>query len=193
MNSTNDFRPLADTDRDKALQIFADGFKDLQARNHKENENVLSRQVDRTRAMLADPTAYILGCYEDEELIGFAALTRPNEIIQHYLAKTDLSVPADIREIQSIYVRADKQGQGYGRALIQGLLEELEKKAEAVFCTDAAFKTSQQYWTEIIGTPTNRNEDYWGQGEPHMIWFARTERILDDLHDPYRPTMYTGY
>ena len=193
MTAKNEFRPLAEQDKAEALQIFRDGFADLQARNDKVNESVQNREAENMKALLDDHSASFWGCYEDDTFIGFAALTRPNAIIQHYLSTSEVNTPADIREVRLIYVKKEWQGQGYGRALVNTLLNELEKEGASYFCTDAGYKTSQAYWTELIGTPTKGIKDYWGKNEPHMIWIARTERVLDDLHDPYRPTENTRY
>ncbi len=194
MVEKKNYRPLAEQDKPEVIRIFSEGFASLLDRNNKSDEEIYQREVEGTKALLDDKTAEIWGCYENGNIIGFAALARPNAIIQHYLTtNTELKLPTNIREVRSIYVDQKEQGKGYGRALLQALLQELENKGEHVFCTDAGFKTSQTYWTEIIGTPTKRIEDFWGKGEPHMIWIARTERVIDDLHDPYRPMIQTRY
>lgn len=188
-----EYRPLAQEDRAEALELFKLAYANLQERNNKVDAQILDRQTHAMKSLLEDTSASFWGCYEDDKLVGFAALTQPNAIIHHYLSTSDVKVPANIREVRSIYVYPDRQGEGKGRALIQALLTELESKGEEVFCTDGGYKTSQVFWTELIGSPTKKIENHWGEGEPHMIWIARTERVLDELHDPYRPTENTGY
>lgn len=193
MTVTTEFRPLTPQDKAAAMELFEVAFANLQERNNRVNEKVREAQAAEMSSLLDDPSASFWGYLEDDKLIGFAALTRPNAVISHYLSTTSLNVPAGIREVRSIYVYPDRQGKGNGRALIQTLLSQLEKEGDTIFCTDAGYPSSQQFWTELIGTATKRMDDYWGEGQAHMIWIARTERVLDDLHDPYRPTENTRY
>ena len=83
MTPNTEFRLLETKDHAEAIELYKDGFANLQKRNNKENEHVKEREADKITSLLNDASADFWGYFEDGELVGFAALTRPNAVIEH--------------------------------------------------------------------------------------------------------------
>lgn len=77
---------------------------------------------------------------------------------------------AGVKEIGSVFVHPELQGQGIGSEMFKLALQVLKAGGETHYCLDSGYKTAQRMWQRKLGEPTYCLKDFWGEGGDHMIW-----------------------
>ncbi|NLG81973.1 MAG: GNAT family N-acetyltransferase [Bacilli bacterium] len=85
-----------------------------------------------------------------------------------------------IGELGSIYILPEYENQGIASKLIKEMIKILENMGVTTFCLDCGLKRAQQKWLKKFGTPYKIFEDYWGKGNPHMIWLCQVADFKGD-------------
>ena len=85
---------------------------------------------------------------------------------------------ADVGELGSLYVLPAYQGRGVGTALIQAMMNHLEKLGVEFFSLDCGLKRAQKIWVHKFGEPYVIAQDYWGQDAHHMVWLCRVSDFV---------------
>lgn len=81
----------------------------------------------------------------------------------------------DVGELGSLYVLPQLQNRGIGSALIRSMAEWLDRQGIEQFCLDSGYKRAQQRWLQKFGEPYVTAQDYWGPGNPHMVWLCKVK------------------
>lgn len=104
---------------------------------------------------------YFLILEKEGSIIGSAALGKPSPLIVDYLPQLKSSI-----ELGSVFIHPDYQGMGYGKKLLEKILENVE-----TYCLDSGYKRAQKIWTHMFGQPCYIVKDLWGIGSDHYIWY----------------------
>nr|WP_090237541.1 GNAT family N-acetyltransferase [Fictibacillus solisalsi] len=103
---------------------------------------------------------------DKNKIIGTIACGPANELI---LSGTN-GVLKDCLEIGTVFVHPAYQKQGVGSALLSHLIRDMREKGIIRYCLDSGYKQAQNVWRNKLGEPSYFMEDYWGEGNHHMIW-----------------------
>ncbi|HEL2030490.1 MULTISPECIES: GNAT family N-acetyltransferase [Bacillota] len=76
----------------------------------------------------------------------------------------------NLYEIGTVFVRPDYQGQGIGNLLLNAMIQELQCKGIKEFCMDSGYSNAQKIWRKRFGEPEYFLENYWAEGQHHLIW-----------------------
>ena len=76
----------------------------------------------------------------------------------------------NLYEIGTVFVRPDYQGQGIGNLLLKAMIQTLQNKGIREFCIDSGYFNAQKIWRKKFGEPEYFLENYWGEGQHHLIW-----------------------
>ena len=76
----------------------------------------------------------------------------------------------NLYEIGTVFVRPDYQGQGIGNLLLNAMIQELQCKGIKEFCMDSGYSNAQKIWRKKFGEPEYFLENYWAEGQHHLIW-----------------------
>lgn len=73
-------------------------------------------------------------------------------------------------EIGTVFVLPDKQGQGIGKILVNGMFRCLIEKGIWEAALDSGYTHAQKVWLHLLGDFDYVIKDKWGLGIDHMIW-----------------------
>lgn len=96
----------------------------------------------------------------DGKIIATAALGKPSYLIADMTPEIK-----DLKELGTVYVHPDYQGKGYGKLIVDKVLE-----GQKEFCLDSGYTVAKKIWTHIFGPPYYIAKDFWGEGYDHYIW-----------------------
>lgn len=85
----------------------------------------------------------------------------------------------DMLEIGTVFVHPKYQGQGIASLLLYDLFQELFNKGVKEICLDSGYKAAQGIWCRKFGHPEYCLENYWDQGNHHMIWKVNIDEALE--------------
>ncbi len=77
-----------------------------------------------------------------------------------------------------MYVHPDYQRQGIGSQLLHEMYAVLNRHGIEEFCLDSGFTIAQRVWKKKFGDPDYFLENYWGDGEHHMIWRIKVNEVI---------------
>lgn len=80
-----------------------------------------------------------------------------------------------VGELGSLYVLPQYQNRGIGSALIRSMAGWLNEQEIGQFCLDSGYTRAQQKWLRKFGEPYVNVPDYWGPGNPHMVWLCKVK------------------
>ncbi|WP_404430710.1 GNAT family N-acetyltransferase [Sutcliffiella horikoshii] len=78
-------------------------------------------------------------------------------------------------EVGTVFVHPDYQGMGIGKLLLENMYRILQNKGIKEFCLDSGYARAQNIWKKKFGEPAYLLENYWGEGNHHMIWRVKCE------------------
>lgn len=81
------------------------------------------------------------------------------------------------REIGSVFVRPEYQGQGIGSLLLNTMFLTMKAKGYTEFVLDSGYPSAQKIWSQKFGPPSIIAKDYWDESYDHMVWFKTFEDI----------------
>ena len=73
-------------------------------------------------------------------------------------------------EIGTVFVHPEYRQRGVASSLFSALFRELANKGEEEICFDSGYKKAQKIWCNKFGEPEYFLENYWGDGDHHMVW-----------------------
>jgi len=162
------FRRIQQKDMVEINQLFKICMVDLIARENKDS-SLIEEEVENLKQVVqenfTDPNTIFYVTEIRGRIAGTIALTKPNSLISE-----NVPTEPDIYEIACVYVHPDEQRQGVGKFMFQRIKQELMQLGQKKYCLDAGYISSQQYWEGVLGKPTLILEDYWGEGEHHLVW-----------------------
>ncbi|WMT39587.1 GNAT family N-acetyltransferase [Paenibacillus sp. D2_2] len=118
---------------------------------------------------------YFLLAVMNEQIIGTIEYG-PSSSLIHELTQDSLK---NMVEIGTVFVHPKYQQRGIGSLLFTHLLISLRNKGIVEFCLDSGYSHAQKYWIKKLGEPDYWFENYWGEGNDHMIWRRQTNEILE--------------
>lgn len=59
---------------------------------------------------------------------------------------------------------------GIGNLLLNAMIQELQCKGIKEFCMDSGYSNAQKIWRKRFGEPEYFLENYWAEGQHHLIW-----------------------
>ncbi|MGF2616331.1 GNAT family N-acetyltransferase [Rossellomorea vietnamensis] len=76
----------------------------------------------------------------------------------------------DLNEVGTVFVHPDYRGNGIANLLLNKMYSTLHLKGIEDFCLDSGYVSSQSIWKKKFGEQHYFFQDYWGEGNHHMIW-----------------------
>lgn len=117
---------------------------------------------------------YFLVAKLGDEIVGTIEYGPSNEIIRN--SDENLSI---IKEVGTVYVHPEYQGQGIGKQLLDAIGRSLIEHGHKECVMDSGYQSAQKVWTKKFGRPFLLLKDYWSNGGHHMIWKLRVEQLLN--------------
>lgn len=134
-------------------------------------EMIVEETEDKIKRLLQDletdgESSYFIIAEWNDEIVGTIAVSECNElIIEGSLGELEGTV-----EVNTVFVRPDKQNHGIGKMLMKAMTNHLRKMNVSSFCMDSGYKRAQSIWTHLYGLPDYVMFDYWEEESHHMIW-----------------------
>ena len=116
---------------------------------------------------------YFLIALDDDKIIGSIEYGSSSELIN---SCTDGALK-DLVEVGTVFVRPDYQRRGIGNLLLNVMYLTLQNRGIEEFCLDSGYTNAQKIWKKKFGEPDYLLEDYWSEGNDHMIWRRRINEI----------------
>lgn len=91
----------------------------------------------------------------------------PSSNLIHTLSDGTLK---NVAEVGTVLVLPNYQHRGIGKLLFNKILITLRNRGMDEFCLDCGYRRAQRYWKKRLGDPDYLFENYWGEGNDHMIW-----------------------
>lgn len=100
-------------------------------------------------------------------IVGTIEIGPSNEIL-----KKNVPEVCHLKEVGTVYVHPDYQGQGIGKALLGRMNDALYALGEKQYVLDSGYPIAQKVWRKVLGEPYKVLLDYWGEGGHHSIWIV---------------------
>ncbi|MBS4197724.1 GNAT family N-acetyltransferase [Lederbergia citri] len=163
------FRRIHKSDILELDELFRNCLKDLVIREKKDS-TLIADEVENLNRVVQESydnnEVHFFVTEIQNKIVGSIALKRPNRDITE-----NINTIPNVYEVAGVYILPSFQRQGVGQFMFQQIKKELALQGKKEFYLDAGFSSSQQYWKHVLGEPSVILEDYWGQGEHHLIWF----------------------
>lgn len=116
---------------------------------------------------------YVLIALDKGQIIGTIEYGPSSKLIQE-CTKNALQEQV---EVGTVFVHPDYQGNGISHLLWNVMYLTLLSRGIKEFCFDSGYNEAQRIWCQKFGEPDYRLENYWGEGQHHMIWTRQTAQI----------------
>ncbi len=116
---------------------------------------------------------YFLVAKSEGEIVGTIEYGHANEIVCN-----EVSEISDVIEVGTVFVHPNYQGLGIGRQMIEAIELALTKEGHSKYLMDSGYKSAQAVWTRKFGSPYKILENYWGEGDHHMIWMNEVTKHI---------------
>lgn len=84
----------------------------------------------------------------------------------------------DMHEIGSVYILPDFQGKGIAKLLLNAMYITLSAKGFNEFWLDSGYNIAKNVWQNVLGEPTIKKKDYWGEGIDHHLWYRKLSHVV---------------
>lgn len=109
---------------------------------------------------------YFLVALDGDKLIGSIEYGPVSDLIR----ECTNNAFSGLKEVGTVFVHPDYQGNGVGNLLLKAIYSTLQKKGIEEFCLDSGYRRAQKIWKKKFGDPDYLLKDYWDAGYDHMIW-----------------------
>lgn len=115
---------------------------------------------------------YFLVYEIEQKIVGTAAIGPSGHLIYDHIPELQ-----NIKELGSVLIDPEYQGQGIGTTLVDQIIERLSE-ITTEYCLDSGYTIAKQIWTKKFGEPTKILKDFWAPGADHYIWHIKFPSTL---------------
>jgi 8-oxo-dGTP diphosphatase len=116
----------------------------------------------------------IILAVEDDDVVGIASLTRPNDDIISFESSNCIG----LTEVGTVFVSPERRRHGIGAALWLSAVMQIKRRGETALCFDSGYPLAQKTWQHRFGMPQFEIINRWGEGTRHMIWKLDVEAAM---------------